>query len=1010
MCKILPSLSRRLIAILFLMAMTSVAWASTAPAKAEESMHQNSARHAELLILQQKLQDDTDLLQFSQSYLEKLRENNELQGSEAVGFVQPAEVEEAKFKVELADVQIEKINLELSSAQSQIPLLQSYISQYEQQLIKARARHADEFAEVLDERLTLERQKLNYEQERVKKLTALLAIANEIYSLEQDKLNRRTEQLRLEQVASIWKDQQAQEAKLLEVQSSWEQKLTQYRQALDKTRPLQSPPTAAQQALLDDIAQAQEYMQLTHIQLTMTRMDTLLRDLSKRDATSLTNYRQIELSERLGRLQKELQGSQTLVENQQALLERQLQMLKQPGARHALSGASKSRLTEIYSSLLLEYQATDKSIKQMTERLNKLQTNLMEGVRQSWQTRQQLPHDLESWKQFGQDMWTLPQLTYQSLVSAYDQMVNNLSSASGLIWTLLFAFIGGWISACLWIRRRLAGFLANARDKGLSFSANAFIILAQLIYRNISGITLFGALLILLSLLDVSANNMVALISLGAVWFFYRTATGLARISLFENIWDLSGSDVTLYQGLRWSLGLGSFIIALTVLAHYLPLPQGIVASFDRLFMLVLLGVSIPLLRGWRVLPSIIAKEGKTKPYVRRVTHWLGFLIPLTLFSNAIIGLVGYVNLAWIIWIAESQFLLVLTAMVLARGLLGDTMEMLAKLMIRNLKSGWVWTESVLKPLHTVLYLLIYYLAGYALFYMYGFDHNPKVMERLAILATKPIIQISGISITVYNVLQFVILLMVIRWAAKWSREFAYRFIFAKYKDKGLRNSMAVFTQYATILVGAFVILKVIGIDLTTLTVVLGALAVGIGFGLQSIANNIVSGILLLIERPFRAGDIITLGTHEGEVTHIGVRATTIKTWDNMDVIIPNAETVSQALTNWTHHDSIVRTTLDLNIAFQENPYQAQAIIMQVLRRHASVVSFPEPSTLLTDFASYSLKFQVRFFIDLSLGKSRTEVRSEVLFAIWDSLRAAGIEIPYPHQSVEIVNPPKIVR
>jgi potassium efflux system protein len=276
-------------------------------------------------------------------------------------------------------------------------------------------------------------------------------------------------------------------------------------------------------------------------------------------------------------------------------------------------------------------------------------------------------------------------------------------------------------------------------------------------------------------------------------------------------------------------------------------------------------------------------------------------------------------------------------------------------------------------------------------------------MERLTILATKPLIQMGGISITVFNVLQFVILLMVIRWAAKWSREFAYRFIFAKYKDKGLRNSMAVFTQYATIMLGAFVILKVIGIDLTTLTVVLGALAVGIGFGLQSIANNMVSGILLLIERPFRAGDIITLGAHEGEVTHIGVRATTIKTWDNMDVIIPNAETVSQALTNWTHHDSIVRTTLDINIDYSENPYQAQAIIMQVLRRHAAVVSFPDPSVLLTDFAVYSLKFQVRYFIDLSLGKSRAEVRSEVLFAIWDSLRASGIEIPFPHQSVEIV-------
>jgi potassium efflux system protein len=999
----LQGLGRQFIVTVIFMMVTCVAWGAVSSPKAEEAMLHNSAKHAELLILQQKLQDDTDLLEFSQAHLEKLRKNNEIADSSERGYVEPKQVEEAKFNLELAGVQVEKVKLELSSTQTEIPLLEGYISQYEQQLIKARARNSDEFAAVLDERLSLERQKLLYERERVKKLTQLLGIVTEIHTLEQDNLNRATEQLRLEQVASIWKDQQAQEANLLKEQAHWEQKLSQYRQALDKLRPLQSPPTAAQQALLDDIAQAQEHMQLTHIQLTLTRMDTLLRDLSKREAANLASYRQTELSERVARLKAELVGTQIQVENQEMILARQLEMLKQPGARHALSGASKNRLTDMYTDLQTDYHTTDKNIHELMTRIEKLQANLLVGARQTWQTRQQLPRDLEGWSQFAKDLWTLPQLTYQSLVSAYDQMVMNLSNASAIIWLLLLVLMSAWISACIWVRRRLSEFLSSARDLGLSFSANAFIVVAQLVYRNITGITLFGALLILSTLLNVSANNMVALISLGAVWFFYRIATGLARISLFENIWDLSGSDVVLYQGLRWSLGLGSFIIALTVLAHYLPLPQSIVASFDRLFMLVLLGVSIPLLRGWRVLPSIIAKEGKTKSYIRRTTYLLGLFIPLSLFSTAIIGLIGYVNLAWIIWIAEGQFLMVLTAVVLARGLLGDTMEMLAKTLIRNLKSGWVWTESVLKPMHTVLYLLIYFVAGFALFHMYGLDHNPKVMERLTILATKPLIQMGGISITVFNVLQFVILLMVIRWAAKWSREFAYRFIFAKYKDKGLRNSMAVFTQYATIMLGAFVILKVIGIDLTTLTVVLGALAVGIGFGLQSIANNMVSGILLLIERPFRAGDIITLGAHEGEVTHIGVRATTIKTWDNMDVIIPNAETVSQALTNWTHHDSIVRTTLDINIDYSENPYQAQAIIMQVLRRHAAVVSFPDPSVLLTDFAVYSLKFQVRYFIDLSLGKSRAEVRSEVLFAIWDSLRASGIEIPFPHQSVEIV-------
>lgn len=994
--------SRQIIVTIIFMMVSGYAWAASQTTQAELAMHQNSARQAELLILQQKLQDDTDLLEFSQAHLEKLKKNKEMSEGAQLEYIEPSQVEEAKFNLELAQVQQEKINLELTATLNQIPLLEGYISQYEQQLINARARQADNYVQVLENRLTVERQKLAVEQERVTKLTQLKDMAAEISQLEADQVNRLTEQLQLEQVASIWKDQQAREAKLLAQQSEWEHKLVQYRQALDKARPLQSPPTATQQAILDEMAQAQGNMQLVQIQLNLSRMDTLLRDLNKRDLAALSSYRQQELSERLARLNVELNGTQIQIQNQEAILQRQIDLLKQPGARHALSGATKERLTEIYSSLKTDYEATAQNSQSLMKRLELLQTKIDTEARHTWQTRQKLPRDLDGWLQFAKDLWTLPQLTYQSLVSAYDQLVDNLSAASGFVWFMLFGLMTAWIVACIWVRIRLAGFLSQARDLGLSFSANAFIISAQLIYRNIAGLILFGTLLILLIVLKISPNNMVAVLSLGAVWFFYRISTGLARISLFENIWDLSGSDVKLYEGLRWSLGLGSFIIALTVLAHNLPLSQTIVASFDRLFMLVLLGVSIPLLRGWKVLPDLLAKEGKTKPYIRRVAHWLGFLIPFTLFTNAVIGLIGYVTLAWLIWIAEGQFLLLMTAMLLARGLLGDTMEMLAKTVIRNLKSGWVWTESVLKPIHTVTQLVIYFVAAFALFHMYGLDQNEWVMGKITHILTKPIFQYGGISITSYSVVQFVVLLIVIRWAAKWSREFAYRFIFAKYKDKGLRNSMAVFTQYATIMIGAFIILKVIGIDLTTLTVVLGALAVGIGFGLQSIANNMVSGILLLIERPFRAGDIITLGSHEGEVTHIGVRATTIKTWDNMDVIIPNAETVSQALTNWTHHDSIVRTTLDLNIGYHENPYQAQALIMQVLRRHPSVVSFPEPSVLLTDFASYSLKFQVRYYIDLSLGKSRTEVRSEVLFAIWDSVRAAGIEIPYPHQTVEI--------
>jgi potassium efflux system protein len=243
---------------------------------------------------------------------------------------------------------------------------------------------------------------------------------------------------------------------------------------------------------------------------------------------------------------------------------------------------------------------------------------------------------------------------------------------------------------------------------------------------------------------------------------------------------------------------------------------------------------------------------------------------------------------------------------------------------------------------------------------------------------------------------------MIIRWAARWSREFAYRWLYSGAKDPGVRNSLSVFTQYATVTIGAFIILRVLGINLTTLAVVAGALAVGIGFGLQNIANNLISGILLLIERPMRVGDTITVGPYEGEVTHIGMRATTVKTFDNMEVIIPNAETVSNPFVNWTHHDTIVRTLIHLRVGFNENPHQVQAIIYQVVTRHPAVVSQPKVEVFLLEFAESAMIFEIRYHIDLTIINSRPQVKSEILFQLWDTLKTAGIELPYPKQEVEI--------
>jgi potassium efflux system protein len=123
-----------------------------------------------------------------------------------------------------------------------------------------------------------------------------------------------------------------------------------------------------------------------------------------------------------------------------------------------------------------------------------------------------------------------------------------------------------------------------------------------------------------------------------------------------------------------------------------------------------------------------------------------------------------------------------------------------------------------------------------------------------------------------------------------------------------LHNSLAIFSQYAIILLGVLIGLNLLNINLTSLTVFAGALGVGIGLGLQNIANNFVSGLILLMERPVRILDWVTISNHEGKVSRIGMRFLTVTTWDNQDVIIPNADLISTPFTNWTLSDALVRT------------------------------------------------------------------------------------------------------
>jgi len=240
-------------------------------------------------------------------------------------------------------------------------------------------------------------------------------------------------------------------------------------------------------------------------------------------------------------------------------------------------------------------------------------------------------------------------------------------------------------------------------------------------------------------------------------------------------------------------------------------------------------------------------------------------------------------------------------------------------------------------------------------------------------------------------------------WAARWTREFVYRFLLSRTKDAGLRNSLAILSQYLTIIVGVLTILRVLGIDYKTLSVVAGMFFFGVGLGLRDLFNNFACGFLLLIERPIRVGDIVTVNGCDGDVVHIGSRAVIIRTDEHQELIIPNADIFGKPFVNWTTRDNVVRLAFHVDVTRDDDPQLIQKIIYEVLAANKNVLKEPKPEVHIKSM-SHEVDFAIHYFINVRQVPSRSGLTSEIFTAIWQAFEKHNIKPPYPHHEVVFKN------
>lgn len=219
---------------------------------------------------------------------------------------------------------------------------------------------------------------------------------------------------------------------------------------------------------------------------------------------------------------------------------------------------------------------------------------------------------------------------------------------------------------------------------------------------------------------------------------------------------------------------------------------------------------------------------------------------------------------------------------------------------------------------------------------------------------------------------------------------------------RGLPYAISTMLHYALLVLGFILALAIIGVDLTKFTIIAGAFGVGIGFGLQNIVNNFVSGLILLFERPVNVGDTIQVGEDDGELARIGLRASVLRTFQGSEVIVPNGDLISSKVVNWTLSDQQRRIEINVGVAYGTDPRSVIEILTQVGADHTDVLKDPGPRALFIGFGDSSLDFQLRAWTDKF--DHWVVIKSDLSLAIHDALRDRQIEIPFPQRDLRLVS------
>ena len=278
------------------------------------------------------------------------------------------------------------------------------------------------------------------------------------------------------------------------------------------------------------------------------------------------------------------------------------------------------------------------------------------------------------------------------------------------------------------------------------------------------------------------------------------------------------------------------------------------------------------------------------------------------------------------------------------------------------------------------------------------FQDLSVIVKKLLNVLNSPIFEINESKISITSIFFAAIVLLVSVRLSKFLGMTVKRTLNKKSVDSGVRDSLERFTRYIVIGLGLLLALDMLGFSLNSLAAVGAVLMVGIGFGLQNLAQNFISGLILLIERPVKKGDIVYVAGHRGRVLDIHVRSTVIKTRDGVAVIVPNSKFVSEEVVNDSFLGTHIRQHVKVGVAYGSDVELVKKILEEIADEHPFVLAHPKPAVIFEDFGDSSLDFDLRFWcsdpweIDL--------VCSDIRYKVDQAFRANKVEIPFPQRDL----------